>query len=53
MPVLKPKMFKESEKSNVSENIIANLLAFLLIMVVILFAEAFIPWLMAKDAISE
>ena len=53
MPVLKPKMFKESEKSNVSENIIANLLAFVLIMVVILFAEAFIPWLMAKDAISE
>ena len=53
MPELKPKMFRESEKSSVSENLVANIVSFILIMVLILIAESFIPWLMAKDAINE
>ncbi|MDO4864278.1 MAG: CPBP family intramembrane metalloprotease [Ruminococcus sp.] len=53
MPELKPKMFRESEKSSVSENLVANIVSFILIMAVILVAESIIPWIMAKDAINE
>ncbi len=51
MPELKPKMFKESEKSNVSENLIVNIFTFIVVMAIILIAESVIPWIMARDAI--
>lgn len=53
MPELKPKMFRESEKSSVSENIAVNIISFVLIMAIILVAEGLIPWIVAKDAINE
>ena len=36
MPELRPKMFKESEKSSVSENLIVNIFSFVLILALIL-----------------
>jgi membrane protease YdiL (CAAX protease family) len=51
MPELKPKMFRESEKSNVSDNLIVNIFTFIVVMALILLAESAIPWIMAKDAI--
>ena len=51
MPELRPKMFKESEKSSVSENLIVNIFSFVLILALILVVESIIPWLMARDAI--
>ena len=51
MPELRPKMFKESEKSSVSDNLIVNIISFLLIMTLILVAESIIPWIMARDTI--
>ncbi|MBR6071016.1 MAG: CPBP family intramembrane metalloprotease [Ruminococcus sp.] len=53
MPELKPKMFRESEKSSVSENLIANIVSFVLIMAIILVAESVIPWIMARDRVYE
>lgn len=52
MPELKPKMFKESEKSAVSDNIIINILSFVFIFAVTILAEGIIPWLLAKDKIN-
>ena len=53
MPELKPKMFRESEKSSVSENIVANIVSFILITAIILVAESVIPWIMARDRVYE
>ena len=53
MPELKPKMFRESEKSSVSENLAVNIISFVLIMAIILAAEGLIPWIVSKDAIYE
>lgn len=52
MPELKCKMFKESEKSAVSDNLLINVLTFIFVFCIIIIAEMIIPWLIAKDAIN-
>lgn len=49
---MKPKMFRESEKSSVSESLIVNIFSFLIVMALILAAESVIPWIMTKDEIT-
>ena len=49
---LKPKMFKESEKSNASENLVILIMSFLFIFGLIFLAEAVIPWLLSKDELN-
>ncbi|MCR4890147.1 MAG: CPBP family intramembrane metalloprotease [Ruminococcus sp.] len=50
---LKPKMFKESEKSTASENLISNIITFIFMFVIIAVAEAVIPYFIAKDELKE
>lgn len=53
MPEIRSKMFKESEKSSVSDSLVTNIFSFILILAVILVAETIIPWLMTKEIINE
>lgn len=50
---LKPKMFKEAEKSSASENIIVNILIFIAVFVVVMLLESVIPAIMTMPEIMS
>ena len=50
---LKPKMFKEAEKSTASENIIINILIFLAVFVVVMLLESVIPAILSMPEIMD
>ncbi len=50
---LKPKMFREAEKSSASENIIVNILIFIAVFAVVMLLESVIPAIMAMPEIMD
>mgnify|MGYP000013537531 CR=1 FL=1 len=50
---LKPKMFREAEKSSASENIVVNILIFIAVFVVVMLLESVIPAIMTMPEIMD